>query len=1308
MNTTFWIVVWLSFSGGLTADVQGQTNVSASLSVKRAISSSLSGSTQVSAGLARGMDGTILASSIVYPSLSIVRSITGNVSVSSTVYANYLSRYAARTSTISDTTTVGSYLYRNRGLGSSPSGVTQVATNLNAYFALSSTVSPATGVTSNLSASFAVPADTVTGQTTVSASLSGDFFHGIIYGQSQVNASLRVQRRVSSSISGLSSVSGNLNANRAVQSSITNATDVSVSLAKIYDLLTSVSGSTSDSGRLNAVFSLSGNISGLTSSAIGANLSHIHNLASSITGVTSVNANAGANRKLLSSIVGTDSTTGNLSVARAVQSVVNGNIVVSADLRLTAWPLQVTVIGGSSVVGQMHADDLMDSVVTGASGVSGSLSAKIAVNSDIHGVSGVSVSLKSNVALYVSTSKGVSSVSASIEAESELVGVSTGGRSSVIAHLSAFRPVSTSIQGKSSLSSSLSLILKAASFVNGQSTVNGALSTIRETSGTSSGWSFVFGEIGLGLELISSIQGQSIVSPNLSGIFRLDSASQGLSTFVGGGMSAVFDLIGDISVQSIVISNLSAVFQLASSSQGQSSVTVSIATGSQLESVIIGQSTVWAGLKTVYGIGDTISGTTSVVGYLAATHDLVADVLGQSSVSGDIIRTYQADSDIYGHSSVSGNLSFIIIVSAYSGGQSSVSGDIDFNLSFVEAEGTIYGQSDVIGGLAITFSYDQDITGNSSLYALLNLDISVSGAFAQSRAGVFGSLEIRGALYGGDLGGVFSQSGGSERLALVSEDLQVDLPDWMPVYRGVWSLLGALVESVRLSLGERAIYELTPLAMDPRHFLSVWECSLEEKPKTVAHPDYWFRIAEAKSWYELMHSPLPRWYWEGGRLYVSRLAVGMEKVNLLSDRFQIASSVPAISTHPVYLLWTRVRGDIVYLVPPGRLRWALGRLSEIRPKFGYLLHAREDLQLGSDYGQYHVSAKANVWLTFQSSSGGDNLPDCAPVRVNLLRHGFVSVVVHHDDVRLTAMRGVRIVHPGEGSLSSCVGERGALVGVFVGTGAPSSVTPSNDPYAPAIGQVFVIESGARYMVPSGATRLMLGILHDGAYRFGLGRKVVTVHQYEPDGALTVIYSDANRLIRDQRLLVDGMSIRVEASSVENRYTMWMRMLGHPLSLRGWNGHDYVNYLRGAGFRVPVLPGMPLRWYRWEGQGDLVINNPSVVNPSIRHLVDVTGVPMQAIWTGVTDSTRLPYYPTGDVEVDGKFGTPSSGSSVRMRVPFWSYRQVGGVITVRPEPNLKMISGNFLVGVTPYEVDGLPFRVSIGGENPVFMFGDEVS
>jgi hypothetical protein len=913
--------------------------------------------------------------------------------------------------------------------------------------------------------------------------------------------------------------------------------------------------------------------------------------------------------------------------------------------------------------------------------VSGDLNSEIRIDSDVSGSTTVYADSKAKRGLFVNLSCPTD-VTSHLNAEFSCPGRYFGS-SSVSAFLNALFSLSADISAGSSVTAGLGVKRSVTSDISGGTQIGGDAIRKRDLSGETFGSSDIFGRVVLNPVVID---GDSFGSSN---VIAYLSANRPLSDSVIAGSSdltVTLNKIGDL--RSTVNGTLvtSAVLNVQRNAVG-SVIAGSVVFGhlslnpKEMSSLIVGSTGVRAELYDEDRMESVIAGRSDLYGDLTFLIILHGNVQGRTVVDVRLNRYASCASLISGSTKLTANLiKGVLFGGSCPDGKSVVGGDLS-------VRGRISGSADC----------------ESAVGGILSRDLSV-GVVVKGLSAVSGSLSIKAVIYDGDEGGIFSQAGGTPRLALTSEDFQETLPDWLSVYRGQYSLLSALIESINLSLPDRATFELTPLSMDPKHYLSVWSCSLDRKPVSVSHPTYGFSILEAGSWYELMHSPLPRWFWSDGRLYVSRLAVSMEEVRVRANDFQLARPVRTSSRYPVYLLWTLARGDIAYLVPTSRMRWSQGRLSEIAPKFGYLLNARDDLQLGVSYGLFSVSAKANVWLTFQSSSGGDSVPECAPVQVNLTRRGFVSVIVHSDTVRLTSVRGEQIVHPSEGGLSSCSGPRGELVGVFVGTGSPSSVTPSGIPYAPAIGQVFVIRSGDRYIVPEGATRLMLGILHDGAYRFGFGSKTVTVHQYEPDGALSLVYTDPNNLVPEQSVLVDGRTVSLQAQSVDSRFTLWMRLLGHPLSFRGWNGYDYLNYLRGVGCRVPVIPGIPVRWYTWDGQS--VMNIADAPSAST---VEVLGVPSSVVWSGDLAGSRLPYYPEGRLFVDGRWDiSPKAGSHVQMRLRFWSYSQSGRNITVTPGPNMLMLSGNYPVAVVPYRIVSLPLRVTVGGEPNVFMFSDEVS
>ena len=1281
--------VYLNKYGACWSSVQPKSIVSATLSVKGSIESVIKGSSSldITAIRKRNVEALSQGNSDLTGHITInLKAITDGISQGQSSVTGDLRSFIAFGGESSGSTDLTAEAYRKRNVYSRPKGASLVSATLNAEFALSAFIQSNTGGFFHLSRRFYLPDITIVGKSNLIVYLSAirpiygssegstsigavayrkrNAVPDLIYGYSLVEGRLTINPKdVSGESTGLSSVYGELLRYRTVEGSAQGASSLYGELNVKRGVSSYLNQSTDCTGSLNAYYACWTGISGVTQGFF--HLSRRFYLPDVILS-TNTEIDAWLGKKITAYadiILGKSLIWADLGFEREVSSSIGDSLSLVFG-RITLKPVEI--------------DGVSDHLL---SVVSGDLNSEIRIGSDVSGSTTVYADSKAKRGLFVNL-RCPTDVTSHLNAEFNCPGRYLGS-SSVSAFLNALFSLSADILAKSSVTAGLGVKRIVTSDISGNTKVTGDLIRKRYLYGETSG--------------SSTISGRVVLNP------------------------VVID--GDSFGSSDVIAYLSANRPLSDSViAGSSDLTVTLNKIGDLRSTVNGTLVTSAALNVRRdAVGSVIAGSL-VFGHLSLNpKEMSSLIFGSTSVSAELYDEDRMESVIAGRSDLYGDLTFLIILhgnvrgrtvvdvrlNRYASCASLISGSTELSANLTKrvlfGGSCRDGKSVVKGYLSVRRRISGSVHCESAVRGILSKDLSV-GVVVKGRSAVSGSLSIKAAIYDGDEGGIFSQAGGTPLLALTSEDFQETLPDWLSVYRGRYSLLSALIESINLSLPDRATFELTPLSMDPKHYLSVWSCSLDRKPVSVSHPTYGFSILEAGSWYELMHSPLPKWFWSDGRLYVSRLAMSMEEVRVRANDFQIARPVRTNSRYPVYLLWTLARGDIAYLVPTGRMRWSQGRLSEIAPKFGYLLNARDDLQLGVSYRLFSVGAKANVWLTFQSSSGGDSVPECAPVRVNLTRRGFVSVIVHSDTVKLTSVRDEQIVHRSEGSLSSCSGRRGELVGVFVGTGSPSSVTPSNIPYAPAIGQVFVIRSGDRYIVPEGATRLMLGILHDGAYRFGFGSKTVTVHQYEPDGALSLVYTDPNNLVPQQSVLVDGRTVSLQAQSVDSRFTLWMRLLGHPLSFRGWNGYDYLNYLRCVGCRVPVIPGIPVRWYTWDGRSVL-----NIVDVPSTSTVEVVGVPSSVLWSGDLAGSRLPYYPEGRLFVDGRWGiSPKAGSHVQMRLRFWSYSQSGRNITITPGPNMSMLSGNYPVAVVPYRIVSLPLRVTVGGEPNVFMFSDEVS
>jgi len=491
----------------------------------------------------------------------------------------------------------------------------------------------------------------------------------------------------------------------------------------------------------------------------------------------------------------------------------------------------------------------------------------------------------------------------------------------------------------------------------------------------------------------------------------------------------------------------------------------------------------------------------------------------------------------------------------------------------------------------------------------------------------------------------------------------LSMPDWLNYSSDYPSGLSGLVEALDLNASPFLLPILAPMGMDPSQHAAVWRVSLDYKPQTVALSIYdtMVPLIEASSLYQVHQAVGPSWYWEDGVLWIGKLANSAESALPLGSSFTLGDSISPDLRFPVYLCWRRLGGEVAYLVDRESLRGENGSVQSIYPKFGTFLGYQDDLALGVSEHVLEVPGKAHPWLVFQSSSGGDSLPACAPSILPLDKDGFVEVHIVKDNVVLDKVRGLEISRSGEGGLSGCSGMRGQLVGVFVGDNPPTFVQISHVPFYPGLGQVFPIQDGGRYKIPEGAAKLVLGVLHDGAYRNGEGSYSVRIFEYERDGLLYVSYVDPLRLSQQQVLLVDGKEVVASAWSADsNRYSQWVRWLGNPLHMHGWTGWDMIPFLQTVAAKYPVLP-LGSRVHEWDGVSDLQLQYPTV---------EVLDIPQRVVWEGQVGSNQLPYWSDRYVVLNRLYSNLiQAGDFVKASIPLWSLRSSGLGYTLESTINL---------------------------------------
>ncbi|GIV21977.1 MAG: hypothetical protein KatS3mg023_3728 [Armatimonadota bacterium] len=1273
-------------------DLNSQSQVTGTLNVHRAIQSEVSGSTSLSLDYSRmrnlygecSDNSTTMTGKVTMNPAWIVDAVS---ECSSSVTGELNRKFAVEGSSGGDTS-MQADSYRMRNLETLIEASSSVSASLNAAFAVRSTVQPNTQINVHLSRRFYLPDVAVTGITSATAYLSAirpisasvpdcrttidanayrkrNAVPDLIYGYSVVSGHLTINAvDMDGEVpNGATQVDAELKVGKMVETTVSGYSDVSAYINVHYGLWTVPQCSTLVDSGLNAWFACRSQPEASTD--VQAHLSRRFYLPDkTIDGLSQVSADIGVKRAVLSGIDGCASDLDVvLNVRRSILSdVVNSHSSVTGLLRKNIRSVEATVPGCSCLVGA-------------------TLNIKMGVAGECSGVTDVDCTAyrKRNLEVVVQTETEPSS---HLSRRFYFDWTTLDGQSSLSVYLSAIRQITASIAGVTSIDCTayrkrnvVSDTVAGYSLVSGHVTVNPV-----EIDGDSSGSTHLIGTLSLFASVQTDATGGSLIEGTLNAERSIKSDIVGTSS-VQATLNAERAIGSDIQCSDDASAYLNAWYSCnCLCDDNDTTLTADLSRHIAVWSIVSGQSVVTGNLTLNAKAMDASSaGYSGVTGELDTAKYLYADIAGDTVVDATAYRIVTLSATVVGSTQVSASLYSVGYLSSSVSGSSEVSGQLKF----------VANLSASVGG----YSYVFGSTGE---------DLSIYGSSA-GRSIVTGYLNLKGELFGGDPDGVVAVAGGAYLLTLVSDDGSHGLPDWLRADRVEESTLGGLVESIRLHVSEMLVSELSAIGMSLKQHVAVWSAPMQEKPRKVSLVTLSgsrMLLREASSMHDLVHSPLPRWYWQDGQLMVAHVDGAMELVQPDGDLFRLARAVQIDRNRPVYLLWSRSRGDIAYLLSDEELNFENGRLASVS-RFGYIIHAR-DLQFGADYGTYQVSAKANVWLTFQTSSGGDTVPECAPLQVTLNRRGFVSVQMHEDNAMFWAARGLQVNHPAEGSLSGCYGERGRLVGVFVGSSAPSTV-PSAAPtgnYTPEIGQVFIIEPDARYVVPSGATRLMIGFLNDTGYRFGTGGAVITVVQYEPDGLLSVVYTDSQLTAHEVNVVADEQPVTLRAVTLpSNRFAMWSRMLGNPLRMFGWNGHDILPGLMAVGVRKPVLPGIKPVWYEWDGINSITVSGMDV---------DVPGLPRWFTFRGRLESSRLPYYPSGRVLVDGVWGDAVAGANVEMLVPLWSGQVSGNSITVIPSRNM-MPGARYLVAALPYRVQTIePVVVRQGNGNRLFQWSAEVT
>lgn len=1017
---------------------------------------------------------------------------------------------------------------------------------------------------------------------------------------------------------------------------------------------------------------------------------------------------------------------GQLNVARSVESEVSGTCDVEAVL-LRERALYSEPEGSTALTGKLSVNSVpIDGTCTTDTHVEATLNLHMAVEGSSSGQTDLDVEAfrKRNVGASVS---GDTDLTATLNRAASITATASG-ESDLTASLAASRAMLGSSVGDSHMTSTLNAHYAVLGTSQSDSDLIGDLTFLREL------WGYAPTETVVEANLVKNIRELwavsdgcvSLASAELQKYLQFIAFVLGTSQ-VSADFSATFALWGDLYPYSVVTPLFNARFALSSDvSQSRSQVSANLSALKSVRADVSGDTDLTGSLGVEYSVQASVYGECVVSGELTINaKELESEILCSSQVSGDIERLRVLVAHITGESALDVTLSAEFdlrsdvypasdVVSSLNAERACVaqltcSSDVSGRLDKMRSVSTIVvGETSVLAHISITVYPTVSIEPDTDLVATLSREISLMTVIRgiTSVGGVFG---IRGELFGGDAFAQFTSTGGRYVALLVRDTPGFSLPDWADVGRTSYALLSALVEGLHLSISPDLVSDLASATMSPVHHVSVWQASVSTEPQTVLYQSgpsgASAPIRRVQSMYELVHSPVPVWYWQDGVLYVSRLAMAMESVVISGNEFQVARPVSVDGRFPVYLVWSRPRGDLFYLLDDHQLQFQSGKLVKVAPRFGYII-GFSALQLGAEFDVYTVSAKAHPWLTFQSSSGGDSLPTCAPAVITLSKRGFVSVQIHQDTVRLDRARGERIYRNAEGSLSPCAGLRGQLVGVFVGDSPPSSVPGaiSSGNYGPAIGQVFPIEPGSRYIVPSGATRLVLGVLHDGSYSAGSGSFIVSVTEYDTDGSLSVVYTDPYALDAQKTLLVDGNSVTVRAANVAtNLFYQWFRRLGGELLFAGWSGSDLVPYLHIVGLNAPVIPGIKPSVYRWDGVSPLSVSG---------YRADVLGVPDSVTVRFRMPGNVVPYPIDERMLVNGRWDLSASmGDEVHARLRLWRAQTVApGQITISSYQGMRALSGGFTVVSLPYEVRSAGAGLTRAGaaQNAVFVWDDDVS
>lgn len=1072
-------------------------------------------------------------------------------------------------------------------------------------------------------------------------------------GQSSLTSSLSKQADLQSSITSVSSISASLSDIYSSASTIASVTSISASLVKTADLQSSISLSSLVFGSTSATFQLSTHLTGITSAP----------------GALDVQSPVGtapgwlarwlwdwgwrwfdytpSGGGLSASALGTSSVSGALGTIRELGGALSGSSSLVSTLN-TIFPIQGSLTDASTIAGSLARQVDLQGTITFASDVSSANLVKIL---DLRGVifagTNVSSALVKTADLRGDTA-GLTSVAGTVGNASGLSGsilCSTDVSASLVktADLQSIVADSTSVSGR--LSDIYSVVGSAASVTS----VSGVLSDIYSVIGSIASDTSISASLVKTADLQSSIISTTSVSASLVKTADLRSAAtfssivtgavanaSGLTgdilspTSVSGALVKIADLRGSILSTTSVAASAGRILERTGDVSGTSSINVSLNTARGVSGIVSSSEDAQASLHIIFSLLASATQTQSLVSAeLYVNRGLVSLVTGSSTVSGQFaVREQSLGGSASGSSVVSGAIERWRTMTASVSGAASVDISASQWLALVG----------VVDGLAVaptaTLNANRVLRGSSfgssdvpiasgqlrSVQALASSDTYVRASLARR-------VLIDGFVYGRSKSTVRTDwtpgfahgQGFVARPVVVSNPPLESLPEWIPADRDQYSHFGALWESLSLAIDSRSPFEYGGLNVaSGLRVLWVVEWLSDTEIREVRMPDGRY-VVPAQSPYELRYSPFPTWWYspEERLLYISGLDIGIEQAVRSGSIFQLQNPLTLDLSQPVWLIWSRGRADLAYLVYRTDLvRDSFDRVTGVH-SFGYLLQS-DSGQYSYEVDTHQVPRSSKLWLAFTSSDPDGDDASCTPYSVSVSPGQYIVISADQP------LQGDRVVRSASLGVGAASGIEETVIACFVGDVPGAAPAFSEDTDQPALGQVFRVVSGRRIQVPSGASRVLIGTLASGAYRFRSGVVPVRIELFGVDGAVFVGGFDPNRRRSEETALVNGVAVSAQALTDRAPWIMrWMEALLPLGKLVGWSYQQVCSSLMfQASRRLPLpLPVTDVFW--WDG------SPVSVPSGS----VEVLGVP-QTVRVRAK-AQRLPYYADGQVLVDDR-------------------------------------------------------------------------